>query len=202
MVIESLIAFTLASAGPAPDSGAGPPISTGRRVALTEHLGAEKPSVFVFFKPSSSLERSFVIQLRKTAGQRVALREVCLKSGDEPVAQQYQVTGTPSALVYDRRGRLVGRSASAEEIQSLVARAAGVMRIDWAEPGDPRFGEMEKILGRAANNGIMRTMSLRPEWMRKIYELHSIEHRPDTALDRRTKEMIATYVSAVNHCKF
>jgi len=48
----------------------------------------------------------------------------------------------------------------------------------------------------------MRTMSLRPEWLKQINELHRMEHQPDTALDRRTKEMIATYVSALNKCKF
>ena len=37
----------------------------------------------------------------------------------------------------------------------------------------------------------------------QIYpELHRMEHQPGTALDRRAKEMIATYVSALNRCKF
>jgi uncharacterized peroxidase-related enzyme len=83
----------------------------------------------------------------------------------------------------------------------MVDKAAQVMRIDWAEPGDPRFGEMDKILGRSGSVDVMRTMSLRPEWLRQMRELQLL-HRQDSALDGRVKEMIATYVSSLNHCPF
>ncbi len=203
--MHALTALTLAGLLVAPGAapaGSATVVSTGQKVTLPQHRVPEQPTVFVFLRPSSSLERSFLEGLRKEAGPKVGLREVHLKSGEEPIARQYEIGSTPAALVYDRRGRFVGRSAEADEIAAMVRKAAGVMRIDWAEPGDPRLAEMEKILGRPVNSGIMRTMSLRPDWLRQIHELHSLAHRPDTALDRRTKEMIATYVSALNKCKF
>ena len=45
-------------------------------------------------------------------------------------------------------------------------------------------------------------MSLQPAWMESIDKLSSIAHFSDTALPRRTKEMIATYVSGINRCKY
>jgi hypothetical protein len=200
--IQSLALCTLL-AGPVAAMPAAPPvISPATPTPLVRHLAAEQPTVFVFIKPSSSLELTFAQELRAKAGAKVAFREIRLKSGDEPLAKQYEVSSTPTALIYDRRGRFVGRSSSASEITAMVTKAAEVMRIDWPEAGDPRYAEMEKVLGRAANSGIMRTMSFRPAWLKQISDLHRMEHQPDTALDRRTKEMIATYVSALNKCKF
>lgn len=195
------LSLALLLAAPAPASSS-TLLPAGQPLALNRQLSPEQPTVFVFTKPSSSLEQSFVRELREKAGPKVGFREIQLKSGDEPLAKQYEVTVTPTALVYDRRGRFVGRSSAADEISALVGKAAQVMRIDWAEPGDPRMAEVDKILGRPGVSGIMRTMSLRPAWLKQINELHRMEHQPDTALDRRTKEMIATYVSALNKCKF
>jgi len=196
--------LALVLAGPAPAAAKGAPVvlPAGEAVSLVKHLSPEQPTVFVFLRPASSLEQAFAKELREKTGTKAGFREIHLKSGAEPVARQHEVTSTPTAIVYDRRGRLVGRSSEAGEISAMVAKAAGVMRIDWAEAGDPRLAEMEKVLGRAANSGIMRTMSLRPDWLRQIHELHKMEHQPDTALDRRTKELIATYVSALNKCRF
>lgn len=196
-----VLTLALSLAAPAVAS-AGPVLPAGQPLALIRQLSPEQPTVFVFTKPSSSLEQSFVRELQEKAGPKVGFREIHLKTGDEALAKQYEVSITPTALVYDRRGRFVGRSSDATAITAMVSKAAQVMRIDWAEPGDPRLAEMDKILGRPGVSGIMRTMSLRPAWLKQINELHRMEHQPDTALDRRTKEMIATYVSALNKCKF
>lgn len=196
-----ILTLALLVAAPA-TAASGPVLPAGQPLALTRQLSPEQPTVFVFTKPSSSLELSFVRELREKAGPKVGFREIHLKTGDEALAKQYEVSITPTALVYDRRGRFVGRSSAANEITAMVGKAAQVMRIDWAEPGDPRMAETDKILGRAGVSGIMRTISLRPAWLKQIHELHRMEHQPDTALDRRTKEMIATYVSALNKCKF
>ena len=46
-------------------------------------------------------------------------------------------------------------------------------------------------------------MSLQPEWMDAIDRLSRISIFADnTALPRRLKEMIATYVSGINRCKY
>lgn len=177
-------------------------LPAGKPLALAAQRVPEQPTAFIFFRPSSSLEQTFAQSLREQAGAKVGLREVHVKTGAEPLARQYDITSTPTVLVYDRRGRLTGRSGNADEITALVAKAAQVMRIDWAEPGDPRHAEMDQILGRSGSVGIMRTMSLRPAWLRQMRELKRLQNQPDTALDAHTKDLISAYVSALNKCKY
>jgi hypothetical protein len=78
----------------------------------------------------------------------------------------------------------------------------GVVRIDWAADDDPRMAEVERLLGRRPAGGILRTMSLQPQWLAYINDLSRRAHFADAALDRRTKEMIATYVSGLNDCRY
>lgn len=178
-------------------------VSTGREVALVKRLVPERPTVFVFLKPSSTLELAFLETLRRDAGEKVGFRLIRLQSGSEPIARRYEVKTTPTAIVYDRRGRIVARSADAGAIKAAVRKAAGVMRIDWAEEDDPRFEEAIRLRGgKRPLPGIMRTMSLKPEYMGHIHELAQVAHFADGFIDRRTKEMIATYVSSLNHCKY
>ena len=200
--IVSLTAASRVAAAPAPPR---PPevVSTGKEAVLTDRLVAEKPTVVVFYKPSSSLERTFLQDLQKEYGARVGLLSVQLKTGAEPITKQHAITETPTAFVYDRRKRLTGRSSSADEIKAAIAKAAGVMRIDWAEEGDPRLEEVTRLLGgRKPTPGILRTMSLKPEYMAFINDLSRKAHFADGYIDRRTKEMVATYVSALNKCKY
>ncbi len=189
---------------PAQAGAALPPgvVSRGAEVVLIRNLAPEQPTIFVFTRPNSTIERTFVEGLKTAVGPRAQLRLIHLATGEEPVARQYQVTETPTAMVYDRRGRLVVRSSDAAAIEAAARKAAGVMRIDWAEEGDPRFEAATRILGRKPNPGIIRTMSLQPEWMGAINALARQAHFSDTSLTRRTKEMIASYVSALNKCKF
>ena len=178
-------------------------VSTGAETALTKHLTPERPTVFVFLKPSSTLEAAFLAERVREAAGRVGFALVHLKTGEEPVARQYEVKQTPTAIVYDRRGRLVARSADANEIRAAIRKAAGVPRIDWAEPGDPRFEEARKILGGPPQiPGIMRTMTLQPSYMASLMELSGKAHFSDGFLPRRTKELVATYVSALNKCRY
>lgn len=207
MRIITLLALTLAFSGTASIINAASaqtykPISTGQKVSLTERLTPELPTVFVFFKSNSSLERDFFKALQKETSGKVGFGVVELKTGIEPIAQQYDIKETPAALVYDRRGRLVIRSSNAEEIRSAVQKAAGVMRIDWAEEGDPNYLESVRLMGRSPGKGILRTMTLQPEYLKYISDLSQKAHFTDGYLKRRVKEMIATYVSELNHCKY
>jgi hypothetical protein len=178
-------------------------VSSGEEVDLLKHLMPERPTVFVFTKQTSTLERDFVENLHRKAEGRIGFGVVQLKSGDEPVAKQYEVKETPTALVYDRRGRLVTCSSEAAAIDAAVLKAVQVMRIDWVEEGDPRFDEAVRMLGgRRQIPGILRTMSFKPQYMASIMELSSVAHFSDGFLKRRAKEMIATYVSALNQCKY
>ena len=148
------------------------------------------------------MERSLAQALQKELAGTVGLRWIGLKRGSEPLAKQYQIKDTPTALVYDRRGRLVVRTSDPAGVREGVAKALGVMRIDWAADDDPRMAEVEKLLGRRPSGGILRTMSLQPEWLGMINGLARKAHFVDGYLDHRTKEMIATHVSALNKCKF
>lgn len=196
-------AAALGAAAPVIAAPASPaPLSTGARLALGEHLTPEKPTLFLFVKPGSTMERAFAEGLRKEVGGRAGIVLIELRTGDEPAAQQYDVKETPTGIVYDRRGRLVGRSSDAAEIGAAIRKAADVTRIDWAADDDPRMAQIEKLMGRRPAGGILRTMSLQPEWLAAISGVAQKAHFTAGALTRREHEMIASYVSALNKCKY
>jgi hypothetical protein len=202
-LFAALILLTMPLAPPAPAMPEPVTISTGPEVKLSSRLTPERPTVFVFLKRTSTLERAFLDDLRRKCGEKITFGVIWLASGEEPIARQYQVSATPTALVYDRRGRLVARSSEASEIETATRKAAQVMRIDWAEDGDARLAEVSRLLGgRRPAPGILRTMSLRPEYLASIHEVSQKAHFADGFLKRRTKEMIATYVSSLNRCKY
>ena len=49
---------------------------------------------------------------------------------------------------------------------------------------------------------ILKCFSLRPDFFRQVIEFSDTVHFSDGHLTQRTKEMIATYVSALNHCPY
>lgn len=195
-----LLGLVLAAAPAAAREAA--PVPADREAALSRMVEDGLPTVFVFLRSDSNLERSFAEGLEREFGERVGLRLVPVETGREALVRQYEVKSTPTALVYDRRGRLVTRSSDAEEIRAAVRKAARVLRIDWAEDDDPRMAEIERLMGRRVQPGILRTMSLAPRYLKAISEAAQTAHFQDGYLDRRTKEMIATYVSALNKCKY
>jgi hypothetical protein len=183
-------------------SGSAETLSPAKETSLVKHLIDGKPTVIVFTRPASRLEREFLAQVKEGAENRVGLVLVPLKSGAEPLAKQYGIEETPTALVYDRRGKLVVRSSDADEIRRAVGKAAELRRIDWVTEGDPRWEPMLRMFrGRPAPD-IIRTMSFRPDYMRLWMEISQVGHFSDGFIPRRTKEMIATYVSALNKCRY
>ncbi len=80
-------------------------------------------------------------------------------------------------------------------------------RIAWVEDGDAT-GELADLyaeLKRKSMSGmvpdILRTMSLRPDFLRAIDQASRM-HFEDGALSRAEHEMIASYVSALNRCHY
>lgn len=175
-------------------------------VELPGPLGVEQATIFVFFRPDSSMERGFLAELQKTGeGRPVTIKGVELKTTDEPQAKKFEITETPTALVYDRRGRQTGKATKVEEIVALAVQASDVGRIDWAMPGSPQAEEIRKLMGLGDVRrlpGIMRAMSYRPEAMVGMIQMANLMHFKDGELKVRTKEQIATFVSALNQCKF
>ena len=56
--------------------------------------------------------------------------------------------------------------------------------------------------GRAEIPGILKCLSLSPDLFRGMDAVSERVHFRDGHLDRRLKEMIATYVSALNRCPY
>jgi len=50
--------------------------------------------------------------------------------------------------------------------------------------------------------GILKCFSQRPDFLGRVIEFSNELHFSDGHLDRRTKEMIATLVSALNQCPY
>ncbi|MGH9508668.1 MAG: carboxymuconolactone decarboxylase family protein [Terriglobales bacterium] len=64
------------------------------------------------------------------------------------------------------------------------------------------YDEWRALRGRHQVPGILKCFSARPDFLRKVIEFSDCVHFSEGHLNRRTKEMIATYVSALNHCPF
>lgn len=81
--------------------------------------------------------------------------------------------------------------------------------IDWIED-EAATGELAEIYrsymatrpDRARMPGILKCFSQRPDFLRRVIEFSHELHFADGHLTRRTKEMIATLVSALNQCPY
>ena len=181
-------------------------ISTGRSLVLDKSLVPERPNLVVFYQETSSADKALVEQLtaRSKADRKVALRLVRLKNLDAAAAKENAVSETPTLIVFDRFGNQLLRTSKVEEMEPAVRKALGMARIKWISESDPEAATVYRMAGGGNRPvpGIVKTMSLQPQWMEMVFGLAQTAHFSDTKLPRRTKEMIATYVSAINHCKF
>ena len=82
-------------------------------------------------------------------------------------------------------------------------------RIRWVneseatgEIGEAYRAWMAANPGRPEIPGILKCLSLRPDLFRGIEDLSNRVHFSEGHLTRRLKEMIATYVSALNRCPY
>ncbi len=79
-------------------------------------------------------------------------------------------------------------------------------RIAWVEDAEAT-GQLAELYASAREAGgghvadILRTMSLRPEFLAAIMDASRL-HFSDGALTRAQHEMIASYVSALNRCHY
>jgi hypothetical protein len=81
-------------------------------------------------------------------------------------------------------------------------------RIRWVEE-EEATGELAELYrqyqertGRPKVAGILKCFSLRPDFLKDVIEFSYRVHFSDGHLPRRTKEMIATYVSGLNRCPY
>jgi len=64
------------------------------------------------------------------------------------------------------------------------------------------YNQWKKKTGRAEMPGILKCFSARPDFLRQVVDFSDTVHFSEGHLSRRHKEMIATFVSAVNHCPY
>lgn len=81
--------------------------------------------------------------------------------------------------------------------------------IQWVDEGqaDGELAELYQMWleanpGREQIPGILKCFSLRPDFLRSVMGFSQQVHFSEGHLTRRTKEMIATYVSALNQCLY
>jgi hypothetical protein len=81
-------------------------------------------------------------------------------------------------------------------------------RIRWVEE-EEATGELAELYraymektGRPRVAGILKCFSQRPDFLRDVIDFSNHIHFSDGHLTRRTKEMIATYVSGLNRCPY
>jgi hypothetical protein len=203
-VVLSLAACALASAAAAQVKTT--TVSQGPKFDVKKTLREEGTTVFLFIQDTSSMERQFLDDLVKAipADPKVAFNVVRLKDTSAPAAQQYSVTSTPTAIIFDRFGREIGRTGQPEEITAAVRKGQLMGRIKWVDEDDPKAPEVYGAPAAALKRGIpgiIKTMSLRPEAV-QMMNLISKVHFSDGFLKRREHEMVAAYVSSLNRCKF
>jgi hypothetical protein len=73
--------------------------------------------------------------------------------------------------------------------------------IEWENP-ESATGEASEFYKQAGQSLIMRCLSVRPDFGKAISTAAKVVHFSDGSLSRRDHELIATYVSALNHCPF
>jgi uncharacterized peroxidase-related enzyme len=64
------------------------------------------------------------------------------------------------------------------------------------------YNEWKNKTGRAEMPGILKCFSARPDFLRQVIAFSDTVHFSEGHLSRRHKEMIATFVSALNHCPY
>lgn len=82
-------------------------------------------------------------------------------------------------------------------------------RISWTEENEAQ-GPLAEVYrdwkaanpGRATLPGILKCFSARPDFLRQVVDFSNTVHFSDGHLTRRVKEMIATYVSGLNGCRY
>jgi hypothetical protein len=64
------------------------------------------------------------------------------------------------------------------------------------------YDAWRKASGRSAVPGILKCFSARPDFLQQVIDFSNGVHFSKGHLDRRTKELIASYVSALNRCEY
>lgn len=81
-------------------------------------------------------------------------------------------------------------------------------RIEWVEEGEATgaaaevYGKYMEATGRDYVPHILKCFSQRPDFLAQVMQFSNTLHFSEGHLDRRIKEMLATYVSGLNRCPY
>jgi uncharacterized peroxidase-related enzyme len=220
----SCLFLALLPFGPAvgPRAHQGEVISRGERIHLRSQLGVDGPTLFAFYAAASVMERDATARLASFKRLRGRIRRIPLDSLDAPVARQFRIQETPTFLVCDPAGRVLLRGSQTGPVKRLLERLGCVNdrrvvrrmppacplstgpRLAWVEESSPKAGRVYRQWsgGQLAVPDIYKAMSLRPDLMERVADLTDRAHFTSGFLSRRTKELIATYVSSLNRCPY
>jgi uncharacterized peroxidase-related enzyme len=178
-------------------------IAPKKAFRLSQRLAPERPSVYLFYRPAGGLEKALAKRLERQYVARAGIFLVPVKTGKEPLVKSAHVVTTPTAFVFDRRGRKVLQTTDPEAVDIGIQMALAVMRLDAPTKGDSRLDEVRKLAGiRVPTGGILHTMAYKPTWLTHVYQLTQEALFTDGYLDVRTKNLIAAHVSALNGCRY
>jgi hypothetical protein len=90
----------------------------------------------------------------------------------------------------------------AEEERDTMARIRWVEESEATGDAAAAYREWMEVAGREKIPGILKCMSLRPDFFRQVVAFSNTLHFSEGHLTRRVKEMIATYVSGLNRCPY
>lgn len=155
--------------------------------------------------------RSFDIRRTlRTAGSSFALvalgASVSLRmTSARAVATSAPAASTPAAgASIPRVTKAPAAPAAPSSQEAASCRLRGGPRLPWVEEGSPAATRVYRSMGKgqSAVPEIYKAMSLRPDLMERVADLTDRAHFQNGFLDRRTKELIATYVSSLNSCGY
>jgi uncharacterized peroxidase-related enzyme len=208
---------TWAPGGPARGSA----IPAGEAASLPPPPGSSGATLLVFYSAASALERGAVVRFEHHPALPGGLRRIALDSLQTPAARQYRIRETPTFLLYGRGGELRLRSARPEEVERALGTAGNTPpapaepsfpscpvrsgpRLAWIDESNAKARRVYRRWGggRQPVPDIYKAMSLRPDLMDRVADLTDRAHFSSGYLNRRTKELIATYVSSLNRCGY
>src|SRR5712691_7959123 len=156
MILIGLAACALGWSGSARAQSKAQVVSKGNRFEIKKILKEEGTTVVLFLQDTSVMEQQFLTELEKQLpnSEKVVLEVVRLKDTTAPAAQQYTITATPTALVYDRFGHELARTSQPEEIRAAVRKGQLMGRIQWIDEDDPRAPEVYGAPAEALKRGM------------------------------------------------
>src|SRR5439155_19731933 len=150
---------------------------------------------------------------RSAPSRRPPRRSVMSTGRASPRAVRAQRPRASATMGATRARILSAATRPGGELKPLVTRGRsgtgelGMPRIAWVEDVDAT-GELARIFAAARTSlggdlhSILRTLSFRPDFLAAFLEMYMAMIRSPGALSHAQRQMVATYVAALNRCRY